>query len=123
MVRQEHPAGKEVIALAIRSCRQLVRKIAESGVDIHLAVTVEARWVQTDAPLEIPVDPDPGCARVPPVSVDVLEGVPMSGALDESARLVRNRIVRGVSEWAERIVSDVDTRRVNVVLSARRAVL
>src|SRR3982074_1411686 len=111
MVRQEHPAGKEVIALAIRFCRQPVRKIAEPGVDIHLAVTVEARWVQTDAPLEVPVDPDPRCARVPPVSVDVLEGVAVSGALDESAWLVRNRSVRSVSEWTGGIPSDVDTRR------------
>ena len=47
----------------------------------------------------------------------------MSGALDESARPVRDRVVWCVRERAERIVGDVDAGRVDVVLRARRPVL
>jgi hypothetical protein len=45
------------------------------------------------------------------------------GALHKSAGFIRDWIVRGVGEWAERIVADVNTGGVDVVLSARRAIL
>ena len=79
--------------------------------------------MESDAPLEIPVDPDPRRARIPPVAVDVLERVAMAGALHETAWLVRHWIVRRVRKWAERIVSRGDARRIDVVFGARRAVL
>src|SRR6266568_4937762 len=99
-----------------------MREIAEPCIDIHLAVGVEARWMQTDPTLEVPVKPDPRCARVPPIAVDILEGVAVSGSLDEAARLVRDGIVPRVGERTERIVADVDARSVDVVLGARRGV-
>src|SRR5256714_3439946 len=79
--------------------------------------------MQSDATLEVPVNSNPRCPGVPPVAVDVLKSVAVSGALYDSARLVRNRIVRGVSERAKGFVAHVHASRVNVVFSTRRAVL
>src|SRR5206468_6581142 len=79
--------------------------------------------MQTDATLEFPVKPDPRSARVPPIAVHILERVAVSGSLHESARLVRDGIVRRVGERTERIVAEVDAGSVDVVLRARRGVL
>src|SRR5947209_12629102 len=100
-----------------------MREITESGVDVHRAVGVEAGGVQPDPSLEIPVHGDPGRSRVPPVPVDILEGVPVACALNESARLVRDWIVRRIGKWPEWAVPDVRTGCVDVVLRAGRAVL
>src|SRR5687768_6058848 len=79
--------------------------------------------MQADTPLEIPVDADPGCAGVPPVSVYVLKRVAVSGSLYESTRLVCDGIVWRICEWPERIVTQVDAGGVDVVLRTRCAVL
>ena len=63
--------------------------------------------MKTDPTLKMPVDRDPRRAGVPPISVDILEGVAVSRPLDESARLVRHWIVRSVGERTHRIVADI----------------
>ena len=100
-----------------------MRKIAEARVDIHLTVGIETRRVHPNAALEVPVDGNPRRAGVPPIPVDILERVAVSGALHKSARLVRDRIVRCIGEWAERIVADINAVGVHVVLGAGRTVL
>ena len=47
----------------------------------------------------------------------------MPRALHESARLVRDRVVRRVCERPQRVVADVDASRIDVVLGAGRTVL
>src|SRR6266851_3395147 len=79
--------------------------------------------MQRDAALEVPVHADPRRAGVPPIPVHILEGVAVSRPLHETRRLVRNRVVGRVREWAERIVGGVDAGRVDVVLGAWCAVL
>src|SRR5882672_12454528 len=100
-----------------------MREVTKARVDIHLPVAVEARRMEADAALEVPVHPDPRRPRTPPVTVQVLERVAVSGALHESARLIRDGIVRRVRERAEGIVADVDAGRIDVVFGAGRAVL
>src|SRR6266516_1657523 len=123
MVRQQHPAGERLLAAAPRFRRQPVREIAEACVDVHLTVGVEARGMQTNASLEIPVDADPRCAGVPPVAMYILERVAVTSSLHESARFVCNGIVWRVGEWPEWIVANIDAGSVHVVLSAWRGVL
>ena len=65
-----------------------MREITEARVDVHLPSLVETRWMQSDAPLEIPVDRNPGRARVPPVAVHILKRVAVPRALHKPARLV-----------------------------------
>src|SRR5881409_1177588 len=100
-----------------------MRKVAEARIDVHLTVGIKAGGVEPDATLEIPVHADPRRARVPPVTVDVLERVAVAGTLHESAGLVRHRIVRRIGERPEGISGRGDARRVDVVLGTRRAVL
>src|SRR3954467_2772790 len=100
-----------------------MRKITEAGIDIHLAIRVEACRMQGDATLEVPVVADPWRACIPPVAEDVLKSVAMTGAVNESGGFVRDWIVWRISERTERIVADVDASGVDVVLRARRAVL
>src|SRR3989442_2581818 len=78
--------------------------------------------MQPDAALEVPVHADPRRAGIPPIPVHILESVAVSRPLYESGGLVRDRVVRRVGAWAERIGGDVDAGRIDVVLGARCAV-
>ena len=100
-IGQQHPAGEQTVR-GPSTCRSGSQcgKVAEAGVGVHLPVGVEAGGEHRDPPLEVPVDPDPRRAGVPPVAVRVLEGVAVAGAGHEAARLVRDRVVRRVLERA-----------------------
>src|SRR5688572_24809299 len=112
---KEHPARERLLARTPPFCREPVREVAKARIDVHLAVRIESGGMQTDAALEVPVHADPWRAGVPPIAVDILEGVAMAGALYESARLVRDGVVRRVGKRAQRVVGDVHAVGVNVV--------
>ena len=68
-IGEQHPAGEQLVAFLPGLCRQPMREITEARVDVHCAVRVEAGGMQSDATLEIPVDGDPRCSRIPPIPV------------------------------------------------------
>ena len=122
-VRQQHPAGERALAFMQRMIGHALRKVAETGVDPHLAVRVEAGGEQVDAPLEPPVQAHPHGAAVPPVAMRVLESGTVAGADGEAAGLVADRIVRRIGERSERLAADVHAGGVHVVFGTGRAVL
>src|SRR5205085_9045507 len=85
-IRQQHPSGKCLTGRAPRFRRQPMRKISEAGVDVELAILVEARGMESDAALEIPVHRDPWRSCIPPVAVEILKRVAVARALDEPTR-------------------------------------
>src|SRR5207245_11396729 len=99
-IRQQHPAGEELLARLPPFRRQPVGKVAEPRVDIHMTIGVEPRGLQADAPLETPVHADSRCAGAPPVAEDVLERVAMARALHDSDGLVGRWIVGVTAYWA-----------------------
>src|SRR5690606_39206607 len=72
---------------------------------------------------EVPVYADPGRAGVPVVAEVVEEGVAVARPGHEAAGLVADGVVRGVGEGTERMIGDVGSVRVDVVLGAGSAVL
>src|SRR5436853_3507747 len=100
-----------------------MRKISEAGVDVELAILVEARGMESDAALEIPVHRNPWRPCIPPVAVEILKRIAVARALDEPTRLVCYGVVRCIRKRAEWTITDVHARRIDVVLGARRAVL
>src|SRR5207302_10610520 len=92
-VRQEHPAGEELVARLARLRREPVREVAEARVDEHLPVRIEAGRMQADAALEGPIHADPWRPGIPPIPVHILEGVAVPGTVDESAGLIGDRII------------------------------
>jgi hypothetical protein len=86
-VGEQHPAGEEFVAARPLFGGGVVRKIPEAGVRIHLSVGVEARGKHGNPPLEVPVDGNPGRARVPVVAVGVAERIAVAGPVEEAAGL------------------------------------
>jgi len=107
-VGQQHPAGEQLVAGVPRLDRQPVREVPEARVDITSAVAVEARRMENDAALEVPVHPIHGVPvlhQLPCTSWNVL---PVPRPAPKPPGLYATGLVRRVRERAEGIGRDVD---------------
>ena len=89
-IGQQHPARKELVLVLPPAGREVVGKVPEPGVGIQEPLFVEPAREQGDPALEIKIDRDPRRARIPVVTVGVLERVPVASPGHEAAWPVGN---------------------------------